>query len=204
VTDWLSTALAWLSDHQNLAALGTFLGGLGTCGIAGAGFYGLNKYIQEKRIDRKMALAEEAIYVFHELRNDIRQIRHWEPSSDERKALEEREDINEPVDNMQKYGLVTLMRIDKRSDSLWKMNRLEPKFKAFFGETDAFQKMVNVRHLVLCGARMLAGGCEDRKVAQDCEDRIWSRENDALNREMDEAVAEIEHICAPVLRGRGA
>jgi len=181
----------WLSTIGSLAI------GAGTLWLAYTG----NAFRKDKQFAHKFDLAKEAIRIFNHLRNDIQQIRSplgFEGESNRLKSLPEDNDL---VRGMKQYtnGGVVLLRMNDRGETLAEMNRLEPEFRAVFGETVAFENMRKIRHEIWAAAHMIVSG----KHTKEYVSIIYSLgKDDEINKRMDNAVVEIEKICQPVLRGK--
>lgn len=187
----------WEQVREWISALGSLAIGCGTVWLAYTG----NAFRKDKQFEHKFDLAKEAIRIFNRLRNDIQQIRSPYSFDGEINRLESLPEDNDLINGMKKHtnGGLALLRMDDRGESLAEMNRLEPEFRAVFGETDAFENMRNIRHEIWCAAHMIVLG-EDVKEKRMI---IWpSGQDDEINKRMDSTVSEIEKICYPVLSGK--
>ncbi len=187
----------WEQVREWLSTLGALAIGCGTVWLAYTG----NAFRKDKQFEHKFDLAKEAIRIFNHLRNDIQQIRSPYGFEGEINRLKSLPEDNDLINGMKKYtdGGLALLRMDDRGKSLAEMNRLEPEFRAVFGETDAFENMRKIRHEIWVAAHMIVSGGrvkEDRMI-------IWpSGKDDEINKRMDSALSVIEKICHPVLSGR--
>lgn len=193
-----------LTNKDNMSAIGNLMAGLGTIALAFVAYKQLPKdaIIRRETLkeENRFQLAREAIRIFNHLKNDLEQVRSPFSFSSE---LEELKNISGDEEYIRKLkanttGALIMLRLNKRAESLAEMNRIEPEFRAIFGETDAFQTMRKARHKVWVAATMIINGDPDTKHTPT----IWAfGEQDKLTHQIDEAVKQVESICQPVLRG---
>lgn len=207
-----------------ITAVGTLLAGIGTCGLVWAAYKNLPKvgehYKEAKQIDLraqhereedqrfqyKFHLAKEAIRIFNHLRNDLQQVRSpfgFEGEINRLKALPEDNELIAKMKKRTDAGLA-MLRLDERGESLAEMNRLEPEFRAIFGETAAFEEMRNARHKIWTSAMMILEGVAEQSDGTRHTEIIWSvpGQEDDLQTQIDNAVAKIEELCRPILAGQ--
>lgn len=213
----------WVSNlniSDSISEFGDFLTGIGTIALAWTAYRTLPKsaheYKEAKQIglsaqrereesvkfQNKLQLAKDSIRIFNHVKNDIQQIRSPFGFEGELNRLKDLPEDNDLIPKMKKNtsaGL-TLLRLNERSASLAEMNRLEPEFRAIFGETDAFDKIRKARHNVWVAATMLADGGK----VKDYSKIIWwagADQKDEIAETVDQSVHQIESICKPVLSG---
>lgn len=187
----------WKLVTDIFTAIGSMAIGAGTLWLAYTG----QAFRKDKVFENKFNLAKEAIRIFNHLRNDIQKIRSpfgFEGEINRLKALPE---DNELVQKMKKHegaGLA-LLRMNERSESLAEMNRLEPEFRAVFGDTEAFENMRSARHAIWVATTKIVEGIGEKGDLEI----IWSipSKKDDINSKVNQAVAEIEELCKPVLAG---
>ena len=89
--------------------------------------------------------------------------------------------------------------MDDRSDSLAEMNRLEPEFKAVFGDTEAFSIIREQMHNIRVTATMMLEG---ERSAENSKVIYAGSKEDIIKNNINEALLEIEKICIPILSGK--
>lgn len=204
VNTFLVAAKSILTDREWLDAIGSFLAGLGTIALTVVACIQLPKAAliqrETQKEQHKFQLARDAIRIFNHLREDLRQVRSpfgFSGELDELKNLPGDPEYIKRLQDNSTGGLI-MLRLDKRASSLAEMNRLEPEFRAVFGETDAFEEMRKARHEIWVAATMIVNGEPFTKYSPV----IWALgKQDKLSPEIDAAVKQIEEMCQPVLRG---
>ncbi len=187
----------WAPSIEAMSGIGNFFTGIGTIGLTLAGYKAFSDYKKQKRFEHKFKLAKRAIYIFNHLRNDIQQIRSPFSFEGELNRLKELPETNEMIKKSKKNTAagIALLRMDDRSESLAEMNRFEPEFRAFFGDSQAFENIRKAHNQVLVAAMMMLQG----KRGDD--HIIWSYgdEKDEIKKQIDQAIEDIEKLCMPVL-----
>jgi hypothetical protein len=207
---------------QNAESIAVFLSGSGTflLGISavvalwkGRGWYEkaqiriaeetLRAQKQELQRQLKFDIAQEAVDLFHRVKIDFDMIRSPAVMSGESQALRNLEETSDFVREMKKHSTsgIVFMRLDERADTIAAVNRLRARFKAVFDDDEPFEIVVGTRHKIWVAAQLLMHPLRQGQSTKH-EVIIWkTSENDELSRDMDIAVARIEELCFPVLRG---
>ncbi len=186
----------WEMLREWLSTIGSLAIGAGTLWLAYTGY----AFREDKQFEHKFDLAKNAIRILNHLRNDIQQIRSPFGFEGELKKLKELPEDNELIKGMKENtsGGLILLRMNGRGESLAEMNRLEPEFRAAFGDTEAFEKVRKVRHEIWVAGQMIASG----EKTKDYRHIIYSSNNDDIEQRLGSAISEIENLCLPVLRGK--
>jgi len=190
----------WESLREWLSALGMLAIGGGTLWLAYTG----QAFRKDKQFHYKFELAKEAIRIFNHLRNDIMQIRSpagYEGELNELKNLPEDKQLIVGMKTAGSRGGLTLLRMNKRGESLAEMNRLEPEFRSVFGDVPAFDEMRKVHREIVAACHILTNSqLGTSKESLKYDQVIWAiKPDDDINTRMNAAITEIEQICHPVL-----
>jgi hypothetical protein len=186
-----------------LAAIGEFITGIGTVWLASIAYSAKSDFIKGQKFQNKMRLSRDAISIFNDFRNDIKVCRLGESVIGEEKqldALDEKDDFQKKMKENSGVGRI-LLRLRDRQQSLIEMKKLEPEFRAVFGETSAFNELYQIRNKINVAAHDAIA-----KNQRAIENKVlWATEededNDLIKKQVDEAVLKIEQICQPYLQG---
>jgi hypothetical protein len=186
----------------------TLLGMAITLGIAGFGFRSFEKWKREKIEERRIDLALEALALAYETQFVFDSIRS--PGSFESEWAEMK-GIDDP-DRRRAAGpfYATLSRIDSNKDFFQRCWRLQPRFMAMFGKSEAqiFAELHRARRLIEVSASMLMREAatqdyyKDEKFRAQLEADIWGANPgiEQVNPKIATFVSGIEKLCAPIVK----
>lgn len=206
-------------SSDGVSATGALLTGVGTLLLGIAALFGdilkikkakeIEKKTQDEKINHerflnKMRLAKEALRIFNQVRSDIMSVRSPLTFEGDLKRLAAMPDNNELIIRAKKkseYG-VKLLKLDDGAETWSEFNKFEPEFKAIFGDCGAFNTFREIRSELLNHIRAVIEFDEYSRTIDDSYIiYATNSDKDERTKKMNNAINQIEQLCAPVLKG---
>lgn len=180
--------------------------------VAYPAFKGLTSWRMQLLGKKKIELAEDALVLAYELEGLIEWARHLVSFPGEGQDRPNRE--NEPEDrqrlNDSFYSRVS--RLNEKTEEFARLRKTRMLFRAYFGNEaqEALQEFIIVRNQISSAVGMLINHAGDLSYPEDLRKQhhniIWDHsteeEPDDIRRRINDAVAEIERVCRPILMKR--
>ncbi|MCK4298615.1 MAG: hypothetical protein KAX80_03735 [Planctomycetes bacterium] len=181
--------------------------------------YGISSWRREARGKRQMELAEDVLALFYEARDMIMAIRSPFGHSGEGRTRKGRAGETPEQKEVLDQAYVPIERYLVREELFNTLRAKRYRFMAYFGTDKAtpFANLEGIARRIIDAARLMARlGMEQAKwqglrpgdeqlerltepIRQ--QERIiwWQGDEDAIEKELDEIIADIESICGPIL-----
>lgn len=177
--------------------------------VAIPAFLGLNTWRDQLIGRKKVELAEAALIVIYELQGVIEWARHPITYGGEGADRPGREEEPEDRQSLNDAFYTCISRMAKHEDTFAQLRTVRMRFRAYFGDQaqDAFATFTIIRNDIGNASGMLMNRARDERyptnLKEKYEDLIWDSSTnempDAIRQRINDAVAEIEGICRPIL-----
>jgi hypothetical protein len=181
--------------------------------------HGISSWRRETRGKREMELAEEVLALFYEARDVIAAIRSPLGHSNEGQTRKAKPSETPEEKGILDQSYVPIERYSARAELFNTLRAKRYRFMACFGKDKAtpFNNLAGITSRIIVAARWLGrlrmqqakgqglGPGDDglqrlAKSVQEKERIIWSEDDeDAIDKEVDQIILEIEAVCQPIL-----
>lgn len=172
--------------------------------------FGLKRWRHEKIEGQKIALAEEVLSTFYEIKDLFHYARDPFGRHGEGSTRDKEEGENEDLASQRDSYYTCIERLNKNSEPLSKIRSLRYRFGSYFGSDamEPFNLVVQAKNRMMWAVAKLihSSGNKGRysnKLLDKWETEIgWdTNDEDEIGHNIDLAVSQIEEICKPLLRG---
>ena len=177
--------------------------------VAIPAFLGLNTLRKQLIGKRKIELAEEVLTLSYTLQYAIKSARYPGSYSSEGTEREGRDQEPEAQRNRNDSYYAPISRLSQHSEEFSRLLSSSMRFRAYYGEQgqESLAAFNIVRNKIYGAVGMLINKSQEERVSSKLIEKwhntIWDMstedEPDEINLQINDAVAEIERICRPIL-----
>jgi len=198
----------WLSSFT-VDEVTSIIQAFAVAAVAVPAFRGLNSWRVQLLGKKKIELAEEALVLAYELQTGIEFARHAASFTGEGEERPNREQEPEGRRSLNDSYYSRISRLADNDEHFARLRTLRMLFRAYFGDEaqEAFKTFITTRNQISIAVGMLINRTDQPGYPQNLIDNyqnvIWDHSTDEapdeLSQTINDAVAEIERVCKPVL-----
>ncbi len=177
-------------------------------GAAAATWFGFERWREQRWIERREHLAEQVLADFYNVRSVFRWVRSPGAYGGEGESRPRPKEEPPELEGLRNAYFVPIERMQAQKELFSRLDAARFRFMALFGLEAAqpFEEIRKVRSDIEIAAYMLIERTDQAQddTTKDDKTTIWgiAGADDKITKAIDEAVAQIETICRPILEAK--